>query len=211
MAKDNDFKWHHRAVEIIKTLGYKAGDFEGKSPAETVALVERALEKAKYRRSDAEIVSDTGIKVVLGTREYTVRQRSIDDESAWLEKCGNVASEIVDLLFEKGGPAIADVNIDDALLKQDAAAAVGQLLPILRKLLPKVLPFLFSKFTRDIIDLFFEYSGIDRETVKREGATHLQVFSASVAVFNTYILPFMVGMVKAMWSGVRATGIMPSE
>lgn len=210
-AKDTDFKRIRRASEVYKQLGYKASDFEGKTDAETQSMINKALELARYRRIDADIISDRGISIVLGSKQYEVKQRTIDDEGAWCERCGIVAGEIVELLFDKAGPEIAKLNLDGALMAQNPTAVVNQIAPILRRLLPTVIPYLFGKFLKDFTAMFFEYSGIDREEAKGNGATHMQVFNASVAVFNAYILPFMVGMVKAMWSGVLATGIMPLE
>lgn len=203
---ETDFKKLHRYNEIVKALGYKASDFEGKSPGETKALIDRALQAAKYRRTDADIIMERGISVTLGKTSYEIKQRTIDDEAAWCEKCGVVAARIVELLFERGGPALQELLTQN--LNTDPKEALGAGLALLKSLLPQTLPFIFGRFSKDVIDLFFAYSGIDREAVRNDGATYDQLLLASSEVFNAYILPFMAGMIRMMVAMARQTGIM---
>lgn len=210
MAKETEFKIKHRYNEIIKTLGLNMSDFEGKSAGETRSLVLGAVDRAKYSRSDSDIVSERPIKVMLGKKTYNVKPRSIGDETAWLERVGLLASDIACLILEHAEPILSEF-IQSGGTEKKPHDVIVKLLPKLRKVAPAVIPFVITKFSKEIIELFFEYSEIDRDDAIKSGATHYQLYMASVEVFKTFILPFMVGLVRSMVSIYQSTGGIPKS
>lgn len=212
--KETEKRTIHRYHLICKLLGFSALEFDGVSPDESEAMIKSAIDVLKNQRTDQQVFFNIGDKVKLLDKTYEIKPLSIDKDLAWREKCGEIATEIVDELIDFAGPpagiqVLPDVPIGDedvpletierAQKQYDEIKAKNQILLAARnkEMFKKLVPYIMGAGLDKIVDLLFLYSPELRkdETAIRKGAPSHEVVGAAMTAINI-AFPFVLSIVR---------------
>lgn len=164
--------------QVMNALGLPSNALDGLKPQEREAVIKGAIERAKSKRTDAEVISMTGINIVVGGKSYEIKPLTINNDLALRKKCGALAGKFIGIIQSvfAGGEG------------GDISAVMAAALPVV-----------FGEGLNDVVDLMFSLSpelAADRDDIESKCSTP-ELVDAAMQAFE-FVFPFIVALVKGL-------------
>jgi hypothetical protein len=139
-----------------------------KTPSELRRAIRERLAAIKAEREEDDVALQV-VRVRLGGEEREVRLLPMSRDREWRRRLGALIADAVRAM---------KIDSDDVDVGSVVAYALGDGLD-------------------GVVDLFFLYTGFDRDEVM-ETATSLQVYKAAMEIFEVFAVPFVAHLLPAM-------------
>lgn len=185
---------------VLGEVGIDLDEADRLTPPDFSRLVEERVGEKIRARQEEDIAAQV-VRVRLGGEEYEIGVRPIGQDREWRRRCGELAADLLRVVFGGGGMSLMD-GADGADEKGEMALGAAMIAK-----LGDALPVLFTDGLDKVIDLFFLYSGLNREEIEGK-ATALEIMDAAMRVFEVHAFPFVRAMLAGLMRLAMRGGLM---
>ena len=190
----------YRASVLAEEIGIDS-DGALKTPSELRAAVRERLAAIKAERDEDDIALQV-VRVRLGGEEREVGLLPIKRDREWRRRLARLINEAIDYIATMDLGEVSETNaktgktITRRRTVNDMHMIEGYKLAVDYCLIDGI---------DAVVDLFFAYSGFDREDIEAT-ATSLEIYTAAIKVFEVYTVPFVQRMLPMLTALRRIQG-----